>query len=80
MSSRAVMLFRLTAFTATLALAACSQGSVANDSLAANDADPALTSARKLIVIGQLTMAEDLLQFFHQSLKITSQVNLRLIK
>jgi len=45
MPSRAVMLFRLTAFSAALALAACSQGSVANDSLAANDADPALTSA-----------------------------------
>ena len=45
MPSRAVMLFRLTAFSATLALAACSQGSIANDSFAANDADPALTSA-----------------------------------
>jgi len=45
MPSRTVMLFRSTAFAATLALAACSQGSVANDSLAANDADPALTSA-----------------------------------
>ena len=45
MPSRAVMLFRLTAFSATLALAACSQGSEANDSFATNDADPALTSA-----------------------------------
>jgi hypothetical protein len=45
MPSRAVMLFRLTAFTATLALAACGQGSEANDMLAINDADPALTSA-----------------------------------
>ena len=45
MPSRAVMLFRLTAFSATLALAACGQGSQANDSLALNDADPALTSA-----------------------------------
>lgn len=45
MPSRAVMIFRLTAFSATLALAACSAGSEANDSLAANDADPALTSA-----------------------------------
>ena len=45
MSSRAVMLFRLTAFSATLALAACSQGSVANHNLSQNDADPALTSA-----------------------------------
>ncbi|HEX9932524.1 MAG TPA: hypothetical protein VGB08_06730, partial [Allosphingosinicella sp.] len=38
------MLFRLTAFSATLALAACGQGSEAND-IALNDADPALTSA-----------------------------------
>jgi hypothetical protein len=45
MPSRAVMLFRLTAFSATLALAACSQGSEANSALAVNDADPALTSA-----------------------------------
>jgi len=45
MPSRAVMLFRLTAFSATLALAACAQGSVANDGLAANEADPALTAA-----------------------------------
>jgi hypothetical protein len=44
MPSRAVMLFRLTAFSATIVLAACGQGSVAND-LALNDADPALTSA-----------------------------------
>jgi hypothetical protein len=44
MPSRAVMLFRLTAFSATIALAACGQGSVAND-IALNDADPALTSA-----------------------------------
>ncbi|HEX8654233.1 MAG TPA: hypothetical protein VF693_03305 [Allosphingosinicella sp.] len=45
MPSRTVMLFRLTAFSATLALAACGQGSVANNGLALNDADPALTSA-----------------------------------
>lgn len=45
MPSRAVMIFRLTAFSATLALAACGQGSEANNSLALNDADPALTSA-----------------------------------
>ncbi|MEA3017989.1 MAG: hypothetical protein QOI38_2711 [Sphingomonadales bacterium] len=45
MPSRTVMLFRLTAFSATLALAACGQGSVANNMLALNDADPALTSA-----------------------------------
>jgi hypothetical protein len=45
MPSRTVMLFRLTAFSATLALAACGQGSVANNALALNDADPALTSA-----------------------------------
>jgi len=45
MPSRAVMLFRVTAFSATLALAACAAGSEANDSLAANDADPALTAA-----------------------------------
>lgn len=44
MPSRAVMLFRLTAFSATLALAACGQGSEANE-LALSDADPALTSA-----------------------------------
>lgn len=45
MPSRAVMLFRLTAFSATLALAACGQGSNANNSLAAGDTDPALTAA-----------------------------------
>lgn len=45
MPSRAVMLFRLTAFSAVFALAACSQGSEANNALAANDADPALTAA-----------------------------------
>jgi hypothetical protein len=45
MPSRAVMLFRLTAFSAVFALAACSQGSVANDAAAVNDADPALTAA-----------------------------------
>jgi len=45
MPSRPVMLFRLTAFTAALALAACGQGSEANNQLAGNDADPALTSA-----------------------------------
>jgi hypothetical protein len=45
MPSRAVMLFRLSAFTAVFALAACGQGSVANDGAAANDADPALTAA-----------------------------------
>lgn len=45
MPSRTVMFFRLTAFSATLALAACGQGSVANNGLALNDADPALTSA-----------------------------------
>lgn len=45
MPSRAVMLFRLTAFSAIVALAACSAGSEANDSFAANDADPALTAA-----------------------------------
>lgn len=45
MPKRTVMLFRLTAFSATLALAACGQGSVANNALALNDADPALTSA-----------------------------------
>lgn len=45
MPSRTVMLFRLTAFAGTLALAACGQGSVANKALALNDADPALTSA-----------------------------------
>ena len=44
MPNRAVMLFRLTAFSAALALAACGQGSEANNTFA-NDADPALTSA-----------------------------------
>ncbi|HEX8366218.1 MAG TPA: hypothetical protein VF603_13135 [Allosphingosinicella sp.] len=45
MPSSTVMLFRLTAFAATLTLAACGQDSVANNALALNDADPALTSA-----------------------------------
>lgn len=44
MPSRAVMLFRLSAFSAVFALAACGQGSVANDGVP-NDADPALTAA-----------------------------------
>ena len=44
MPSRAVMLFRLSAFSAVFALAACGQGSVANE-IALNDADPALTAA-----------------------------------
>lgn len=39
------MLFRLTAISAALALAACGQGSEANNQVAGNDADPALTSA-----------------------------------
>jgi hypothetical protein len=38
------MLFRLSAFSAVFALAACGQGSVANE-IALNDADPALTAA-----------------------------------
>ena len=58
MPSRAVMLFRLTAFSATLALAACSQGGVANDSLAANDADPALTSALADQVLTDPTLSQ----------------------
>jgi hypothetical protein len=58
MPSRAVMLFRLTAFSATLALAACSQGSVANDSFAANDADPALTSALEDQVLTDPNLAQ----------------------
>jgi hypothetical protein len=46
MPSRSVMLFRLTALSAALALAACGQDGNANSqALAANDADPALTSA-----------------------------------
>jgi hypothetical protein len=45
MPSRAVMIFRLTAFSAVFALAACGQGSEANNSFAVNDADPALTAA-----------------------------------
>jgi hypothetical protein len=45
MPNRAVMLFRLSAFTAVFALAACGQGSVANDGAAMTDADPALTAA-----------------------------------
>ena len=45
MPSRTVMLFRLTAASAALALAACGQGSVANNTTAFNDADPALRSA-----------------------------------
>ncbi len=45
MPSRPVMLFRLTAFAAALALAACGERTVANDGAAARDADPALTSA-----------------------------------
>jgi hypothetical protein len=39
------MLFRLTAFSAVFALAACGQVSVANDGAAVNSADPALTAA-----------------------------------
>lgn len=45
MPSRTVMTFRLAAFSAVFALAACGQVSVANDGLAINDADPALTAA-----------------------------------
>jgi hypothetical protein len=44
MPSRAVMLFRLTAFSAVFALAACGQGGIANET-AASDVDPALTAA-----------------------------------
>jgi hypothetical protein len=46
MPSRSVMFVRLTAISAALALAACGQnGNANNRALAANDADPALTSA-----------------------------------
>jgi hypothetical protein len=45
MPSRAVMLFRLTAVSATLALASCGGGGQASDQLAAFETDPALTAA-----------------------------------
>ena len=45
MSSRAALLVRMTALSATLALAACAGNGTANNALALNDADPALTSA-----------------------------------
>lgn len=40
-----ITIFRLTALPATLALAACAGNGTANNALALNDADPALTSA-----------------------------------
>ena len=58
MPSRAVMLFRLTAFSAALALAACGQGSEANNSLPANDADPALTSALEDQILTDPTLSQ----------------------
>lgn len=45
MTSRSVTFFRVTAYTAALALAGCGQSSDANNNLAFKDADPALTSA-----------------------------------
>ncbi|HEX8643081.1 MAG TPA: hypothetical protein VF702_04120 [Allosphingosinicella sp.] len=58
MPSRAVMLFRLTAFSAVFALAACGQGSVANDVAAANEADPALTAALEDPILSDPDLAQ----------------------
>ena len=58
MPSRAVTLFRLTAFSAAFALAACGSGIEANNSLAANDADPALTGALEDQILTDPTLAQ----------------------
>lgn len=58
MPSRAVMLFRLSAVTAVFALAACGQGSVANDVAALNAADPALTAALEDPILSDQNLAQ----------------------
>jgi hypothetical protein len=52
------MLFRLSAFCAAFALAACSSGIEANNSLAVNDADPALTGALEDQILTDPTLSQ----------------------
>lgn len=58
MPTRAVMLFRLSAVSAAIVLASCGQGSVANDSVAHDDADPALTSVLEDAILTDPTLSQ----------------------